>query len=248
MAVPGLSRVAGSSYMLALTASQNDVLIGDAAGDVPPFTDPIELTIYVAPGVVIGATAGTAVLEGAMRITSGIHDDSRILIVNQGTIQGRGGEGGKAAASSGGNIGGSGGGGAGTEVGPGGVSYIGAPGGTDGADGTDSAGGSGGTATTGSVADVNFTSGEDGGAAIVWGTHTNVTIDNGSGFIYGGGGGGGGGDTAEDGADGGGIGAVGSDTALGGVGGLAGYAYHGGVAPTFLGGSGSPNLIGPTVP
>lgn len=254
--IPGLTRMLGSGYVLNLTSSTNDVVIGSVSGAVPPFSTPIDLTIHVASGVTIGSSG--AGVDRAISIALSLHEDSRILIVNEGRIQGRGGSGGRSHSNSGGSIAGAGGGGAGTIVGVGGEAYSGAPAGTIGADGTATAGGAGGTGSaSGGTQNVNATDGEDGGNAIVWGNHY-VTIDNTNGEIWAGGGGGGGGGIAVSGTDGGAGGGPGQDgvdgdlagsgSQPGSFGGTSGYAYFGTRAPTILGGGSSPNLEGLTSP
>ena len=243
--IPGLQGgLVDAGSVLNLDTSENDVDVWDRVGSPAEI---IHLTIWIDSGVVIGG-------RPALDVT-GLTAGSRVIIMNEGRIQGQGGDGGQGdrGQESGGTFslrGGGGGGGVGTPFGLKGLGRV-VGGGANGDDGTD-----GGTElTTEGIGGANeyvgedprsFISGDpplDGGDAIA-SDAIKISINNINGQIWGGGGGGDGGRRPpggpnEDGWDGGDA----AEDAPGTVSGSAGYAIRGSDV-TFINGGSSPNVEG----
>lgn len=230
-------------------------------------TDPIQVDVIVASGVILGASSTSSWGLDFNSVPAG----SVVTLIVIGRIQGAGGAGGDAAASTSQNFAsGGGGGGQGSNPGAGGLggNYPADPV-SDAADGTTEAGGAAGIADTfvpaqrTYVIDNGFTqNGDDGGDALRTLNIGTLVINYGE--IWGGGGGGGAGGLSAgdlerwDGGAGGGAGEAGTNSpqetgppAGGnapisiayGVGGAAGAAIRGNFVTIVTGGS-SPNIEG----
>jgi hypothetical protein len=234
--------------------TSNDV---DVHADIGFIIGPVSLTIFVPSGVTIGSTS----IANAALDLSGLYDGSRIMLVNQGTIEGKGGAGGDAGSN--GLLGlrgsgGGGGGGSGTVGGTAGEGWANPPA-TDGTAGTSGVAGDGGPGQD----DATMTTTRatlDGGPAkeAIFMGNSELTIVNAGASIFGGGGGGGGGGYRDGnyraGGDGGGPGVVGLDgdgatnPVLGsparGVGGPPGFAIRHSGDVIFISGGTSPNVEG----
>lgn len=204
MPVPGLvSPPQRNALTIAYTANANNVNLFTDLGS-PAY--PVDVTVFVASGVVIGAAiaAGQAAPNPAFRITSSFAAGSRVYLINRGRIAGGGGIGGEGdrgrsdGNSASGFIGGGGGGGAGSTSQGGSESVY------DIDPGNAATNGSAGTSTTGGAAgnnDINgnttggYDRGDDpqlGGTAISC-NNVDLWIDNAGGEIFAGASGGDGG-------------------------------------------------------
>lgn len=248
--IPGFPMRSGAGLFVDLNTNAFGVNLFQRAGS-PSYATTV--LAVVRPGVTVGSTATDIPALDCSEFPAG----TLVVLVNQGRIQGCGGEGGKGDLwGTGGGTqywGGGGGGGAGTAPGTGGITDPAQPS-ASGASGDSTSGGTGANSlalSTGSAVFSDNEPGEDGGDAISHGA-VDIAINNIAGEIWGGGGGGGGSqasglDTAV-GGDGGDPGRAGDGSTQVGnpvsPGGAAGYAVRGTGTVTFNGGGVSPNVEG----
>jgi len=201
---------------LTISASADDVNLFTLSNS-PAVAQNVRVTINA--GVEIGGT-----VAGSPALTTGAFvAGSTITIINNGAIQGRGGNGGKGGAEDNdyngdGLYSGGGGGGSGSSGGSGGAAAGGNA--TPGQTGFGNAGGTGGTSSTGSAESFAPQAGSIGNVAL--NLTISTTLNNTNGILIGGGGGGAGGSRFTDlptgiGGAGGGLAASGTANLLGDV-------------------------------
>jgi hypothetical protein len=245
MIVPGLPTGVPAQliYRYATPTLDRDLFV-----DLGSPTDPVDVLVYVISGVIMGSTdTGNPALD-----LTNLPTGSTVQLVNNGLIEGRGGDGGLSWREVSFGVSGGGGGGAGTLGGTGAIGTAAIPS-TVGADGSSGSGGAGGTADNTGGSFREPTNGLPGGDAINAGSIPLTVINSGS--IWGGGGGGGGGNRTDafderDGGAGGDSGQPGEQGQPipggffpGKPGGAAGYAIRG-TAVTVVSGGSSPNMEG----
>jgi hypothetical protein len=256
MPVPGSPSASTGAGVINVTYTSSAANV-DVFADAGSPTVIIKIGVTVEPGVVISSTDEAVPSMSMVGFAAG----SSGTLLNQGLIQGKGGNGGDSRIidSPGDTFSyaGGGGGGAGTDFGVGGVGLPIDPAssGVDGTSGTAGVGGAGGVGDTVTPdpggAEQDATAGANGGDAISIGV-LNLIVYNLDSHIQGGGGGGGSSTISSfspEGGAGGGLAAAGVAGEGGGgteptAGGAGGYAIRGTGTITVTSGGSSPNIEG----